>query len=546
MKIHGKSSRLKRSFAVVIAFALIMVSVLPSSLAQAATKKVASTSVNFSVKDKTGVLKVLIIGKKYTAQSTLAPKASTDKVTYSSSNTKNATVGKTTGIIVPKKSGRVTITAKTESGKKKSVQYLITNTAGTTKLQTSVNDMLKAANVGKISIVNLAEEASYKINKGDYSKKSLSVNAPKSDVSNYGIFKNISLLNVKNGTWTEFASGNSFKVTDKELKFVVDKAAAVKDIIFSAVGAIVNLQSAGTVDQVQVTGANAKVSVKADGNVKKIVIDSKSDVSVEGTADKVTIEVTKNAEGSKIESSVPVDAKVGSKVSIDLKSGAEGSKIEAADKTVMPTVTNNTKSTVDVGSKDSTDKVTVNPGQNVDTGKPSTDTGNGGGNSGGGTPPTSGETVKTITGASSAGGKTATYTLTQDIDMLKSAQVKVTIPGSALSATYTIDSAMLRDINLYLSAEQTYLDKWKAITDKTYAKGGLVIKIEGVAGELKKDVTFGGKTFEVTVDDSGSISVAKPDGSDTYTLSKSGKRTLVISSVNNTNVAGLVSFVITY
>lgn len=539
-----KQSRIKRSWHKCMSFMLVatlaVTPVVSGNVVEAAQKGT-SKSIKLATADN---VNVIVVGKKYKLNYTMTPKTSKDKVTFTSSNKEVATVSK--GIITPKKTGNVTITATTQSGKKSSVKLLAINKNGVTGWQSRVDKMLAADNVTGISIKELDAEKSYQIAEGDYSNKKLAVNAPNSDVDNYGTFKSILVTDVKDGTWTENGKNNVITVKDPSLSFVINKDAVVKGLSFTAPNSKINLKSEGKANKVTISGTDSKINLTANGNVEKLVIDSNAEVVISGNAEKVALEITSKATGAKIESSVKVEAAVGANANIKLLEGAEGSTIEKGNADIKVELNNATTSKVEIGTAGSDKK------ESVEAGKDNTTTTPGGGSTGGGstgdggtTTPT--ETTKTITGVSSNGGKTATYSLTTAIDNLKSAIVKV--KTNAVTKDYSIDGTILTYVKKLLGNESMYVDLWKNMSsfETQLGVGGSKVKIEGIAGSMTKTVTFDNMKFTVTVDGSAnSISVKKNDGVSTYTLSKSGRETLTITSDINTNVSDMVSFQITY
>lgn len=538
-----KQSRTKKNWqkymAVMLAATLVVTPAISGNTAEAAQKGSAK-SIKLTAADN---VNVIVVGKKYKLNYNVSPKTSKDKVTFTSSNSDVATVSK--GIITPKKTGNVTITATTTSGKKSSVKFLSMNKSGVTGWQSRIDKMLAADNVTAISIKELDLERNYQIEKGDYSKKTLTVNAPNSDVDNYGTFKTIRIKDVKNGTWMENAKNNSITVDDDDIALVIDKNAEVKGLTFTAPNASVNLKSEGKLNQVTISGTDSKINLTANGTIGKIILDSKADIAILGNAEKVILEVTKKASGAKIESSVTLDAAVASNVNVKLLAGAEGSTVEKANADIKVELNNSTASKVEIGTAGSDKK------ESVDAGKDNTTT-PGGGAGGGGSTGDSGnttpsDTTKTVTGVSSNNGKTAVYTLPTAVDNLKSAVVKVTT--NAITKDYSVDGTILTYVKKLLASEATYVKLWKGLNgfETSLGVGGSTIKIDGTSDPMTKKVTFDGMEFTVSVNETtGEITVKKSNGTATYTLSKAGRNTLTITSDTNTNVSDMVAFQVTY
>ncbi len=545
-------SLLKKSAALLLASAVVL-SGIPAQSANAAT---AVKSITVSAKDKKTVLTK---GKTYQLSVAYKPTGAKEKVTYTTSNKKVATVS-AKGNVKAIKSGSVKITAKTASGKSASANFLVVDANGTVSTQTNLNKMLAAKNVKKITIKS-AKEATYTIKKGTYTGKALVVNAPLADVTNNGNFKAITIQDVKNGTWKEVGKNNSFKITDKEFSFIADAKAVVKNIVVSAKNAIANFEVKGKVTAFSTTGANAHVTLNTavgssvgtikiegdgtefagqiNGAADKIVIDSKSDVLITGTADMIHVEVTKEAEGAKIETAVPVEIVSAAKVEIVVDKGAEGTTIEKADSNVKLDVTNNSSTKVEVGVVGSDAKEVIDAAP--------VSSGGGGGSSDSGNNTPSNPVTETVSGTDSGN-----FVLTKSLSQVSSIAVKIdtTKNGSFGSVTpKTVNSTMLGVLKLYLDRDPLLQSSWDNITSKTITGGPTGdVSISSTGTANKKIVTDNTAiSYEVTVNcTAGTVSIKKDGSSITYTLSKSGDNTLSITASDGSKANKLVQFVVTY
>lgn len=559
MRSKLSSGYWKKKSSVLLALAMVAsLTIQPVNVRAAVATTVKATAITLNVEDN---LQVLLVGNSYDLEYTLSPKKSTEKVTFKSSNTAVATVSKS-GVITPKKQGGVTLVATTQSGKKVSKRVLVVTKAYTTAYQTTLDKMLTASNIKKVILKDTKYAKKYVIQKGNYTSKTLYVNAPKSDVKNFGKFKMINIVDIAQNTWTEGAIGNAFKITDSNAHFVVSPLAQVSSINVASDHGQVAIDANGSVGTVNVTGAqstvslgagsnsvvrelrvtstDAKVTVVADGTIDKIVLDSKAELEIKGSSAGVAVEVTAKAAGASVQSAVPVTASVAAQATFVLEKGAEDSQLSTASSSVGISVENNTTAKVVVTNEETmkTEDVAAGTTQDV-TPVPGPITGGGTIGGGTGTDTTTTTTTKTVTGVNS--GTSATYDLTVPITSLKSATVKVTN-----TSDYAISSDVLTYVVKLLSMDAFYVDLWSnmsSITSKVGVDGKDVVAT-GVGAT--KTVTFDGKTFNVTVN-STSVVVTKVPGTVTYTLSKSSDgKVLTINSTGNNNIAGLVSFVITY
>ncbi len=549
MKMNKKFTKISTLlFAFVLAFTMLM-----PVTSQAA---VAVKSVNFSTKEKTTVL---VLGTKYKLSYTLSPTNAKSKVTYTSSNKKIATVD-ANGNLTPVKAGEVTVTAKTANGKSKAIKYLVVDKNGTTSAQAKLDKMLAASNVKTITIKNADTFGKYTIKAGTYSTKTLVVNAPLSDVTNNAVFKSVTIKDVKNGTWTENAKNNKFSITDRVFSFKVAKGASVADLKVNSANMQAKFDFSGTVSKMDVTGKNANiklnadknstlksvtlhtdnayVALKADGKMENVLVDGKTKMVVTGETKNLPIEVSKNAAGTELETSVPVELKADTNMTLILEKGAEASNITVADTSVKLNVTNDTAKDLVIHVEGSTSTITVKAGETEQPKTPEdTNNNNSGSNSGGST-----TTTKTVTGTS---GSTSTYTLPVAFSNLKSAVVKVT-DKSNNQTSYAINNSTITYVASLLSAESINVDLWSSVssfTKEVTTGKNMVISGNGAT----KTVTFDGKTYSVTVNKADStVTITKSGSSVTYTLSKSGNTLTIASSDTNEDVSQLVTFVVTY
>lgn len=358
--------QMKKLLAFVLAFAMIITIYQPSA-AYAATKK---TRLNA----KTMTLQV---GQKKTLKVKNAGKKA--KLKWSSNKKSIATVSKK-GVVKAVKAGNAVVTCKvtTKNGKttKLTCKVAVKKTAKVTSLtvgsQSELEKALKNKNVTKITVATQGA-VTFTVPQGNYSKVDLVINAPNADVVNNGKFKSIDIQAIKPNTYRENAKGNVITV--------------------SATGdARVIVETGATVAKIMVSGSKGNVKLVVDGTLSGITIDAPVNVTVEGkTTVAVSVTVNEKAAGANVTSSTPVEVKAAAPITLNLTKGAEGSKVETTSNKAEVTVKNETTQAVTVttpaGSKDvakdTTSKVD-NAGKVTDVADNTDANNNGGGATGGG------------------------------------------------------------------------------------------------------------------------------------------------------------------
>ncbi|BCJ97347.1 Ig-like domain-containing protein [Anaerocolumna chitinilytica] len=449
-------------------------------------------------------------GQVYSLKTTLKPATSNDLVSWTSSNSKVLKVdakGKLTAV----KTGKATVTAKTLSGKSVKVVVQVTDKAGTVTTQKELNSLLGSG----AALITLKTDAAdtFKIAAGKYTAQKLVVDAPKADVENSGVFKNIEIKAIKASTWTEAAKGNKLTVTAPSARIVVAESGST---------AITVSAGAGTLTLVN------------NGAVSNVVVDTAVTLTISGTST-APIPVVANAEKAKVTSSLPLALQANAPVALNLLKGAEKSTVAAATEAAIPTITGDVKITVTVGTgANATTKEVTGEGY---TGGTTT-----GGSTGGSTPILK---TATVTGSAITGGYN--YTLPVAYTSLESVVVSYDKP-------YTVSKAMLNELVSLLNNSNGTISLWNSIGSLSYKiDNTTTAEITGTAGSGVKHVTFKGgdlnnREYTVTVTPQGSgdavITIVGQAG--TYELSKlSDNKTLVFKVTNSTSNT-VPTFTVTY
>ena len=191
--------------------------------------------------------------------------------------------------------------------------------------QAELDKALASKEITKVTIAT-ADEIKFIIGKGDYSGKTIVVDAPNADVDNSAVFKNIIIKAIKENTWNENAEGNSFHVTSVKVRIVVAIGAEVNEIIFDSENSAINLEVEGIVHQVTLLQSSV--------------------LTMSGDGDRILVKIDKAGEGSTITSSIPVKIEAMVRTEIILNAGSEGSSIDKQDKSIEIKVENHSTQTV--------------------------------------------------------------------------------------------------------------------------------------------------------------------------------------------------------
>ncbi len=445
------------------------------------------------------------VGQTYDLNRTITPKTSLDTTTWTSSSNSIVKMGKW-GEFTALKEGKVTITAKTLSGKTDKVTIQVIDKKGLVSNQKEL-DALLGSGAGLITL-KTDEETVFTIPEGNYSKQTLVVDVPNADIVNKGVFKAVEIKNIKAETWTEQAVGNVLVVSAANARVTIDKGAS---------------------SSVEVKSDGSKLTLVNNGNVKELTVDAKAEVTISGTS-KDAIPLKANAADAVITTSIPLTVKSNEKIKLVILPGAEKTTVTVEDEKFIPTIIGNVTIviTIENGDNVETKQVTGTP----DTTQPSTG-GGGGGGGGGGFTPTPNPSSKTVT-VKHVNGK-----FTLPVKYTELTKVVVNYNGEK----FTIGADILTMLKGFLSNSRTTIDLWNSVESYSKTYEGKQVTIKGAVG-LTKDVTFGDKTYSVEVKDAGdntTIVVTTQSGT-VYSLNKSAdNKSLIIS-----NAPASLTFDVTY
>lgn len=348
-------------------------------------------------------------------------------------------------------------------------------TETTVATQAELDKVLASEKITTITIAT-KDEVKFIIGKGNYSYKSVVVDAPNADVDNSAVFKNITIKAIKENTWNENADGNSFYVTSVKVRIVINEKAEVKEIVCDGENSVVNIEVEGTVHQVKVLQT--------------------SELTMSGSGDQVPITIEKTGEGCKITSSVPIKIEAAVKTEIILQAGAEGSTIIKKDKSVEIKVENKSSQVVVITTENSgeekieagksgTSNGTAQP-TTVPTPTQSPQTGGGtGGGAGGGTGGGAGGGTGGGTGGNGGGSGGSNTSVLQSISIKNPATKTSYLIGESLDIT-----GLVVEGNYSNGSKKTESVKTQDISGFDNSKEAL---------NLRLTITIGGKTVSYTV-----------------------------------------------
>ncbi len=246
--------------------------------------------------------------------------------------------------------------------------------------QADLEAALKNPSVTSITLDTTAA-ASFNIPSGQYANVDLTVNAPNADVVNNAKFKSVTVKAISSQTWTEKATGNSFRVEALKARFIVETGASMAGIT--------------------ITSANADIAIMVNGTLAGVTVNAKAKVAMTGASKtKVPVSIEAAAAGTELTTAVQAEVKTAVNANIVLEAGAEESTVQITSKTATVSVKNNTTKKITVTRPDNTKSEVAAKGSVTVNASTSTPSGSGssgwyGGGSSGSTTDTSSKAVST-------------------------------------------------------------------------------------------------------------------------------------------------------
>ena len=225
---------------------------------------------------------------------------------------------------------------------------------GVARNQSALNKVLKNKKVTNVLIWTDAERI-FEIGSKNYKSKTLTVNAPQSEITNSGRFAQINVEQIKPATFREKAKGNKFVITAINARVIVEKGARILELIYKPVVKVATdvvttssfnfkLEIQGTVNTVNVAPQKAEgvteaiapvveIETAENSNISEVKVEESTDLKLTGekeTAVKVTVE--ENAVNTKLTAEVPVKADLSANTTVTLAEDAKNSEITLSKK----------------------------------------------------------------------------------------------------------------------------------------------------------------------------------------------------------------------
>jgi hypothetical protein len=285
---------------------------------------VADVYVKKSPKNPAGEVKIinktntLVVGEKYNLNKSYVPDNATDNINWTSSNTNIATVDKN-GFVTGIKTGEVVITATTLSKKvTDSVKITVTNTA-----IVSDQSQLEKALSGKASSIKIKTDKAVEFNipEGNYADKKLIVDAPKSSVSNHGLFSEITITAIKPDTWHEYASGNIIIIEAANSRIIIEASASAEvhitesgaNTVFEIIGGLnLYVEAAGNIDITGASGVVPRVTISNTGALIRTELALNIEANQQATIELNSAEASKTTIKVNSKDNIPIVTGTGS------------------------------------------------------------------------------------------------------------------------------------------------------------------------------------------------------------------------------------------
>ncbi len=254
-------------------------------------------------------------------QATILPEDTSNKaVSYASSDESIAKVN-SSGFVkaVAAGSTTITVTSKDVSSVKASVEVIVKEAKNSTV--TNEDELTAALADADINIINIdtQDAINLTIPSGDYSTKSLVINAPKGHIVNNAKFKNITILAISNSTFVENATGNTINYEASNGSIKISEGAAASINVIGDAGTL-NLINDGTVSSLVVASPDTTINVSGDS----------------GQLD-LPVSVTSQATNTGIKTSADLAINTQTPISLNIENGGQNTRITVDSQSSMPT-----------------------------------------------------------------------------------------------------------------------------------------------------------------------------------------------------------------
>ena len=253
----------------------------------------------------------IILGSTQQLTATVAPENAKDKtVTWASSNPAVATVS-ATGLVTGVATGTATITATTVTGITATCAVTVTATATNS---TELNSLL--ANPAAIDIIyDSTATETVEISEGNYSEKTLTINAPNATFKNHAKFKSVTVNAIAQNTYIEYTENT---------------------INYNASSGHVVVENTG-VATINLATASSSVSVENNGTVSSINVTSQVNLKISGS-NQVPVNLSESATNTNIDTSVTLEIVSSTTWTMAILPGGEDTTASVNNENCLPTV----------------------------------------------------------------------------------------------------------------------------------------------------------------------------------------------------------------
>ena len=261
------------------------------------------------------------------------------------------------GIVTPKKEGKFRIRAVSFQNtnayeawlrnKKKDtitassdwVTITALTSEGVASTQEQLDALLSTNHVKQIKFSS-KESLTLTIGKGDYSDKTLMIEAPNIAVKNYGTFKQITINKAKDTIWEEYASNNSLEINDGIISLSIPENTNVNSITFGSsagatpyydeyvkkmkfdVSSIINRFSTNN------TSSFNYAVLLINGSVDKLITSAATSYDIRGKGKLNYLELQDTADGTRIATSIAPVLDTKADYTLALFDGAEAIELK--------------------------------------------------------------------------------------------------------------------------------------------------------------------------------------------------------------------------
>lgn len=189
--------------------------------------------------------------------------------------------------------------------------------------QEELNQYLLEDGIEEITL-STSSAMTFTIPEGNYSNKSIVLDAQHANVVNHGVFKQIIIITAKEKSWTEYASGNTFFIKiSNPIELTIEEYASVEKIVADSSMNYISLYNKGSIKLVRLLQA--------------------THLQIRGYINRIAVEIESTAGESSVKSSVPLDLTINAASNISLTAGAENTNITKVSNTFDGKIENYTK-----------------------------------------------------------------------------------------------------------------------------------------------------------------------------------------------------------